>query len=106
MVEGEFDSSGKAILPFRLEKSFEGLPESRYQRFQDLAMAAYVTDLSSGRTEQRRFKVRVTSEPVHLYLTADSEYSPEQPLRVYVTASYADGTPASVAGVLASRPAQ
>ena len=104
-VEAEFDSSGKAILPFRLEKSFEGLPESRYQRFQDLAMAAYVTDLSSGRTEQRRFKVRVTSEPIHLYLTADSEYSPEQPFRVYVTASYADGTPASVTGVLeAARP--
>jgi A-macroglobulin complement component/alpha-2-macroglobulin family protein/MG2 domain-containing protein/carboxypeptidase family protein/A-macroglobulin receptor/macroglobulin-like protein len=104
-VEGEFDSSGKAILPFRLEKSFEDLPESRYQRFQDLAMAAYVTDLSSGRTEQRRFKVRVTSEPIHLYLTADSEYSLAQPLRVYVTASYADGTPASVTGVLeAARP--
>jgi hypothetical protein len=104
-VEGEFDSSRKVILPFRLEKSFEGLPESRDQRFQDLTMAAYVTDLSSGRTEQQRFKVRVTSGPIHLYLTADSEYSPEQPLRVYVTASYADGTPASVAGVLeAARP--
>jgi uncharacterized protein YfaS (alpha-2-macroglobulin family) len=104
-VEGEFDASGRAILPFRLATSFEGLSEARYQRFRDLAMAAYVTDPSSGRTEQRRFKVRVTSEPVHLYLTADSEYSPEQPLRVYVTASYADGTPASVAGILeAARP--
>jgi len=80
-VEGEFDSSGKVILPLSMV-DFEDFSETRYQRFRDLGMAAYVTDLSSRRTEQRRFKVRVTSEPVHLYLTADSEYSPEQPLRV------------------------
>lgn len=102
-VEGELDSGGKFVAPFHLAKDFEDFKESHHQRFQDLTLAAYVTDLSSGRTEQRRFKLRLTRQPIHLYLTGESSYSGGSLL--YVTSSYADGTPASVTGTIeAARP--
>ncbi len=68
---------------------------SDHQRFEDLEYAAYFTDASTGRTEQRRFAVRVTRDPIHIYVI-DSNYAAEGvPHRFYVSTSYADGAPAS-----------
>jgi len=103
MREGEFDSSGRGILPFRLEKSLKG-PDRVINAFQDLAMAAYVTDLSSGRHRAAAALSACHQRTRHLYLTADSESRRTAASRIR-NASYADGTPASVHGVLeAARP--
>jgi len=96
-VLGEFDPTGQftAAIDLQPDVKFE---ESDYQRFKDADFAAYVTDLSTGRTEQRRFKLRVTVQPIHLYVVA-STYEPNgEPRDIYVTSAYADGTPASISG--------
>ena len=53
-------------------------------------LAAYVTDLSTGRTEQRRFQLRLSAQPIHLYMLASDVSSADAPLALYVTSSYAD----------------
>ena len=97
-VESNLDASGKATLKFTLKNHF---PRESYDRyFVDLPMAAYVTDVSTGRTEQRRFTLRLSLEPIHLYLLQAGGLSSNEPLQVYVTSSYADGSPASVNGIV------
>ena len=101
-LEGQFDSSGKFIAHISLKEDFENFTPSRWRRFEDLDLAAYVTDLSTGRTEQRRFQLRLSALPIHLYLLNSGTESADAPLVLYVTSSYADGTPASVDGKIAS----
>jgi hypothetical protein len=101
-VEGQFDTSGKFIAQVSLKKDFENFRPNRWRRFQDLEFAAYVTDLSTGRTEQRRFQLRLSALPIHLYVLNSSTGSAEAPLVLYVTSSYADGKPASVDGNIVS----
>src|SRR5262249_5425311 len=101
-VEGQLDASGKFIAHISLKKDFEDFTPGRWRRFQDLDLAAYVTDLSTGRTEQRRFQLRLSALPIHLYLLRLGTESADAPLVLYVTSSYADGTPASVDGDIVS----
>src|SRR6185369_5660500 len=59
--------------------------------------AAYFTDPTTNRTEQRRFDLRVTKDPIHVYLIENDSYwehNPALPLTFYVSTFYADGTPA------------
>src|SRR5262249_31714773 len=63
-------------------------------RFRDLRYAAYLTDLTTGRTEQRRFDLRITAEPIHVYLIERGRDSEGLPLQFYVSTFYADGAPA------------
>src|SRR5262249_15308408 len=51
---------------------------------------------------QRRFQLRLSALPIHLYVLNSRSGSAEAPLGLYVTSSYADGTPASVDGDIAS----
>jgi hypothetical protein len=97
-VEGQLDGSGKFMAHFRLKEDFEDFEPSHRNRFKDLDLAAYVTDLSTGRTEQRRFQLRLSALPIHLYVMPPDGASAEAPLVLYVTSSYADGTLASVNG--------
>lgn len=96
-VLGEFDAAGKftAAIDLQPDATFD---ESNYTRFKDVDFAAYVTDLSTGRTEQRRFKLRVTAQPIHLYVAASTYEPTGEPRDIYITSSYADGTPASISG--------
>lgn len=104
-VQGELGSDGHFKGTITLGEEFSAFTESAYQRFQDLTLAAYLTDSSTGRTEQRRFKVRISAQPIHIYLIQGEAAYQNQPFRVYVTASYADGTPAAVAGkIFAAQP--
>jgi hypothetical protein len=97
-VEGQLDASGKFIAHVSLKKDFEAFAPSQWRRYVDLDLAAYVTDLSTGRTEQRRFQLRLSALPIHLYVLNSGTGSADAPLVLYVTSSYADGTPASVDG--------
>lgn len=101
-VTGELGSDGHCKAKINLEEELKDLSDGSYARFRDISLAAYVTDGSTGRTEQGRFNVRVTKEPIHLYvLEPNFEQNLESRL-FYVTSSYADGTPASVEGEISA----
>lgn len=95
--EGTIDATGKFTADFDLEDIHKGFGGNYWQKFKDAHFAAYVTDLSTNRTEQKRFDIRLTKEAIHLYLVSandDEELSRRLPPRFYLTAFYADGTPA------------
>lgn len=99
--EGETDSKGVFRAKFNLAEDHSDLndDEDDYSgdKFEDLRMAAYFTDSTTNRTEQRRFDVRITREPIHVYLVGETYgVNPLLPMEAYITAFYADGTPAAV----------
>lgn len=93
--EGDTDDGVHYVATVDLTKDHEQLRADDYQRFRDLTFAAYYTDSSTGRTEQRRFDLRITKDPIHVYVIQSSG-SPSNglPLEFYVSTDYADGTPA------------
>jgi hypothetical protein len=99
-VEGELGTDGKFKARFNLQKDFEDLDERDFASYRDLTLAAYVTDLSTNRTEQRRFRTRVSTQPVHLYILDPGAHREKEPGVIYVAASYADGIPASLDGIM------
>jgi hypothetical protein len=93
--EGETDARGRFVAHVNLREEQDDLKDSDYQRFRDVTYAAYFTDISTGRTEQRRFDLRVTKEAIHVYVSGDIyNQSSRLPLEFYVSTFYADGTPA------------
>src|SRR6185436_1253488 len=94
--EGETDEAGRFLASVDLTKYHKELAGEDYSRFKDLSYAAYYTDATSNRTEQRRFDLRLTKEPIHIYVTEGLERQARNfPMRFYVATSYADGTPVS-----------
>ncbi|MBS1797074.1 MAG: carboxypeptidase regulatory-like domain-containing protein [Acidobacteria bacterium] len=92
--EGKTDDNGKFTARFDLGEDFDDLDDS--DKFDDLHLTAYLTDLTTNRTEQRRFDVRVTREPIHVYLIKpNDDYNPNLPVKAYVSTFYADGSPAA-----------
>lgn len=94
-IEGELDEQGRFVARVDLSGELNELADSGWQRYADLGYAAYVTDATTNRTEQRRFYLRLTKEPIHLYVN-EGRYKQAKglPLAFYLSASYADGTPA------------
>jgi len=92
--EGDLDGSGRFVANVDLSKQHEAISEPGYSQFNDAPYAAYITDLTTNRTEQRRFDLRVTREPIHVYVIDDGAKVPGVPFDMYVSTSYADGTPA------------
>lgn len=94
-LEGELDEQGRFVARVDLSGEHKELADSSWRRFEDLAYAAYITDAMTNRTEQRRFYLRLTKEPIHLYVS-EGRYRQAKglPLAFYLSASYADGTPA------------
>lgn len=95
-VVGTTDSFGKFKAEIDLSKTHEKFEPDNWKRFSDLHWMAFVTDPTNNRTEQKRFDLRLTKEPIHVYLIGET-YRQSQllPLKYYVTTFYADGTPAS-----------
>jgi hypothetical protein len=92
--EGEPDDRGRYIAKISLKKDHAHLSGNDYERFRDLIFAAYFTDSSTGRTEQRRFDVRVTKDPIHVYVIGSNGSAARGlPLEFYLSTDYADGTP-------------
>jgi hypothetical protein len=94
-VEGELDETGRFVARLDLAGEHRGLADSDWQRFRDLGFAAYVTDPTTNRTEQRRFSLRLTKDPIHVYVN-EGRYRQAKglPLAFYISTFYADGTPA------------
>jgi len=104
-VEGELGSDGHFKGTVMLAEDFKTFEKNDVERFDDVTLAAYLTDSSTGRTEQRRFKIRLTAQPIHLYLITARGTASGEPILIYVMSSYADGVPASVEGkIFATQP--
>jgi hypothetical protein len=104
--EGEADDAGRFTARVDLSKAHAELAASSWQRFDDLTFAAYVTDPTTNRTEQRRFRLRVTKDPIHIYMAqASGQQSRSLPLEFYVATSYADGSPAQCEVKIEEQPA-
>jgi len=91
---GESNISGKFNVKIDLKKQHENFEPNDYRKFEDIHFAAYFTDTTTGRSEQRKFDLRITKHPIHIYWIGDYEYGKDQPINGYINASYADGTPA------------
>ncbi|HEY0727040.1 MAG TPA: MG2 domain-containing protein, partial [Pyrinomonadaceae bacterium] len=96
--EGETDAQGVFVANVDLTDEHKDLGDWRDSRFNDLTYAAYFTDPTTNRTEQRRFTLRVTREAIHVYVVSNHATESGQgyglPLRFYVSTFYADGSPA------------
>ncbi len=93
--EGEADAGGRFIAHINLSEEHAELHEEDYARFRDLSYAAYFTDATTNRTEQRRFDLRLTKNAIHIYTVArNSRQTRDFPLEFYLSTTYADGTPA------------
>lgn len=92
--EGALDDDGRFVARIDLAEEQKDFKPGAYARFRDLRYAAYLTDLTTGRTEQRRFDLRVTKERIHVYLIERGRVSESLPLQFYVSTFYADGSPA------------
>jgi uncharacterized protein YfaS (alpha-2-macroglobulin family) len=93
--EGETNEQGIFVAHMDFSEEHQELRGEDYERYRDLSYAAYFTDATTNRTEQRRFDLRLTKSAIHVYLI---EGRPDQakdfPFQFYLSTYYADGAPA------------
>jgi len=87
------DANGDATISLDESRGLAEIKDNEYERYVDVRYHAIVTDATTGRSEPRNFTVRLTRYPVHLYLNRLGGNDREGDY--IVTASYADGVPAS-----------
>lgn len=95
--EGETDAKGTFVAKINLAKDHKELKDRDYGRFDDINYTAYFTDPTTNRTEQRHFALRITQEPIHVYLIkpeSNTDFNLHLPVQMYVSTFYADGSPA------------
>ncbi len=88
----ELDASGRTTFKIDLSDFHAKLTQEKYQRFRDLSYAAFVTDPTSGKTEQRRFTIRISHYPIHVYVSEIAVL--EDRASLYVSTYFPDGKPA------------
>lgn len=95
-VKGELDAKGHFLAHIDLSED-EKLYRSRepINAFRDIHFAAYVTDTSTGRTEQRRFDLRIASQALNVNWTGGYQQVRDLPVRGFLTIDTADGLPHS-----------
>jgi hypothetical protein len=94
--EGNTEEEGHYKVKLDLKEIFKSLMENDYDDYNDIRYAAYFTDPTTNRTEQRRFDVRVTKHPIHIYVSRfSSQQHKNLPVDFFITTNYADGTPVS-----------
>ena len=94
VYEGTADASGKYTATVDLNKAHIALKESE-NKFNDVTFSADLPiDVSSNKTEQRRFDIRVSNEPYHIHVTEKGrgDHNPKLPLTLYFWTGAADGT--------------
>ena len=95
LIEGVSDSEGEFIAEFDLSAEMAKLKRASWKRYQDVHFVAYYTDLATNKTEQKRFDLRLSKQPIHIYLTRTNyDQSSDLPVTFYVSTFYADGKPA------------
>lgn len=94
--EGDVDGDGRFLARVDLNEEHAKLAAEDYSRYADLTYAAYFTDATTNRTEQRRFDLRLTKNQIHLYIVRERrQQARDFPFQFYLSAAYADGAPAS-----------
>lgn len=93
--EGELDAKNEFHATLDLSKDHAELHDADWKRFEDLRYAAYVTDASTKRTQERHFDIRISRDPIHLYVmsAAGAVAVGLRPV-FYISSSFVDGTPA------------
>nr|HEV7952516.1 MG2 domain-containing protein [Candidatus Acidoferrales bacterium] len=91
VYEGEADAQGKFVAQVDLTKAHDDIDGSTWRRFENTTYTAYFTDAVTNRVEERRFDLRVTLEPIHVYLIQSGLL--DYPHEFYISTDYADGTP-------------
>jgi A-macroglobulin TED domain/Alpha-2-macroglobulin family/Carboxypeptidase regulatory-like domain/Alpha-2-macroglobulin bait region domain len=92
--KGETDADGVFRADINLEEEFSNFL-GQHPRFADLSYTAYATDPTTKRTEEKRLRLRLTSDAIHVYVIASGRGTiAHSPLRFFVTTVYADGAPA------------
>lgn len=94
VAEGPSDDLGRFRARLYLSPDHAELAGRLGRRFKDLPFAVYSKDPASGRTEQTRLVIRISREPVHVYVRGGLPDGGPLPVPVYVSTWYADGTPA------------
>ena len=89
----QLDANGDATFSLKVGDEFDELKSDSWERYRDVQYRAMVTDATTGRTEPRNFTVRLTKEPVHIYLNQIG--SSEREGEYLISTAFADGTPAS-----------
>jgi hypothetical protein len=89
--KAQLDVNGDATLKLKVTDEFDQLKSDTWERFRDVKYRAMVTDATTGRTEPRNFAVRLTKEPVHIYLNPIG--STDREGEYLISTAYADGTP-------------
>lgn len=89
---GTLNDLGQFKLHVDLKELHDDFQSESYRKFQDHTYAAYVTDTTSGRTEQRRFKLRISHDPIHVYVSNDA--IDENHMMLHISTFYPDGAPA------------
>src|SRR5215469_1028161 len=96
VLEGELDAKNEFHATLDLSKDHADLRSADWRRFEDLRYAAYVTEASSKRTQERHFDVRVSRDAIHLYVLNNSGGLPVGLRPVFfISSSFPDGTPAA-----------
>ena len=95
VYEGDTDASGTFVAKIDLSHDHKTLAGEDYIRFEDERYTAYFTDPSTRRTEERRFDLRLSKEPIHIYVIHNGAMQMQHSVDFYISTSYADGTPAS-----------
>ena len=91
VYEGDADAQGKFVAQVDLTNAHDDIGESTWRRFENSTYTAYFTDAVTNRTEERRFDLRVTREPIHVYVIQNGLL--DYPHEFYISTDYADGTP-------------
>ncbi len=101
LATGIADSAGQLTLPLDLTDSWRPLlipPALRWtarDQYRDLILEAVGIHPLSGRRESTQVRLRLSRNPIHLYLIQESQATaPELPTERFLVASYADGRPA------------
>jgi hypothetical protein len=94
--EGDLDAQNEFQTTLDLSKDHADLNDADWKRFEDLRYAAYVTDSSSRRTQERHFDIRISRDAIHLYVLNAAGVLPVGLRPVfYISSSLADGAPAT-----------
>lgn len=95
LFEGKLTPEGKILAPIDFSKVpyLENL-DCQNKIYKDIDLVAYVTDESTNQTEQKRFPLRISKNDIHLYVIDYKSVKNNAPTEFYLSANYADGTPA------------
>src|ERR1017187_4652929 len=86
VAEGALDADGRFRATLDTKAEFD-----ERTKFEDRHFVAFLTDLSTNRTEQRKFDMRISRDPVHIYAVGMDNDGAGR--RLYVTTYSPDGAP-------------